>query len=100
MAIKQSLELISPGEILKEEFMVPVNLSANRLAQDLGVPVNRITDIIRSRRSITADTALRLEQYFGMDAQFWLNLQSSYDLRVAKKSYGKEIKTSIIKRAA
>lgn len=93
------LDPITPGEILKEEFMLPLELSANKLAKELDVPVNRIADILRGRRSITADTALRLERYFGMEAQFWLNLQSSYDLRIAKSQAWTEIRTHVRRRA-
>ena len=74
-----------PGEVLREEFMKPLGLTASALARDLDVPVNRITGIIADSdpRSVTPDTALRLEQHFGMDAQFWLNLQTEYDLTKA-----------------
>ena len=71
---------VHPGEMLREEFMVPLELSANRLAIDLRVPVTRITQILNERRAITADTALRLERYFGMSADFWMNLQRDYEL--------------------
>ena len=100
MSDRGKLAPIGPGEILKEEFMVPLELSANNLAKELNVPVNRIADILRGRRSITADTALRLERYFGMEAQFWLNLQSSYDLRLAKLRVWTEIRTHVRRRAA
>ena len=73
-----------PGRLLKRE-LVARALSANRLALDLGVPSGRITDIINGRRSITADTAMRLAQYFGISAQMWMNLQTAYDLEVAQK---------------
>ncbi len=76
---------IPPGEILLEEFMKPLGLSASRLAASLKVPPNRISAIVRNERSITADTALRLSRYFGNSAEFWLNLQSRYDLEMAKK---------------
>lgn len=75
--------LIHPGEILASEFMEPLRLTAYRLAIDLGVPAPRIGEIVRGRRSISADTALRLGIYFGLPAQFWLNLQNEYDLRRA-----------------
>jgi antitoxin HigA-1 len=68
---------VHPGEMLREEFMIPLGLSANRLAVELRVPVTRITQILNEHRSITADTALRLERYFGMDARFWMNLQKT-----------------------
>jgi antitoxin HigA-1 len=72
-----------PGEILREECLVPLGLSARHLAEILGVPHNRISDIAREKRSMTADTALRLARHFGTTAEFWLNLQSSHDLSKA-----------------
>jgi antitoxin HigA-1 len=74
---------IHPGEVLLEEFLVPMNLTPYRLAKDLLVPLPRINDVVRGKRSITADTALRLGAYFGLPAQFWMNLQADYDLRLA-----------------
>jgi antitoxin HigA-1 len=85
------LDLITPGEILKEEFMVPYGISANQLARDIDVPPNRVTEIVGGRRSISADTALRLGTYFGIDPQFWLNLQTDYDLRTVCRRSGAEI---------
>ena len=73
-----------PGEVLREEFMLPISLSARQLAAAIGVPPNRISDIMRERRSITADTAIRLARYFGTDAQSWLNLQLAHDLSRAE----------------
>jgi antitoxin HigA-1 len=89
------LSPIIPGEILKEEFMDPHGISANALARDIDVPANRISEIIAGRRTITADTALRLGAYFGIEPQFWLNLQSNYDLRIARRSVGAEIKDRV-----
>jgi addiction module HigA family antidote len=77
---------IHPGEILKEEFMTPLSLTAYRLAKELHVPAPRVNDIVRGKRSITADTAIRLGIYFGLPAQFWMNLQNDYDLRLAKSA--------------
>ncbi len=74
-----------PGEILREEFMEPLRLSANKLALELHVPVTRIHEIVNERRSITADTALRLARYFGTTAEFWLNLQKNYELSLARQ---------------
>jgi addiction module HigA family antidote len=74
---------IHPGEVLLEEFLIPMNLTPYRLAKDLLVPLPRINDVVRGKRSITADTALRLGAYFGLPAQFWMNLQADYDLRLA-----------------
>jgi addiction module HigA family antidote len=78
--------LIHPGEILLTEFMEPLELTAYRLAKDLCVPAPRVGDIVRGKRAISADTALRLGIYFGLPAQFWLNLQNEYDLRRAAGS--------------
>ena len=76
---------IHPGEILLTEFMQPYGMTAYRLAKELCVPAPRVNDIVRGKRAISADTALRLGIYFGLPAQFWLNLQNDYDLRVASK---------------
>jgi addiction module HigA family antidote len=89
------LPLITPGEILKEEFMDPSDLSANALAQALHVPANRISSILKGTRSITADTALRLSQYFGNSAEFWLNLQQLYELDGIKRERLQEIAREI-----
>jgi antitoxin HigA-1 len=74
------MEPVHPGEILSEEFLKPLNVSQYRLAKDISVPARRINEIVHGKRSITADTALRLSRYFGMSERFWLNLQSRYDL--------------------
>jgi len=76
---------VHPGEILREEFMLPLRLSMNKLALDLRVPVTRIAEIVHERRGITPDTALRLGRYFNTSARFWLNLQAAYDLEVAQE---------------
>ena len=80
------LDLIPPGEILYEDFMKPMGVSINALAREISVPPNRISDIVNGKRSITADTALRLGKYFGVSPELWLNLQVDYDLRVAKRT--------------
>ena len=85
---------IHPGRLLRRE-MEARKLSANRLALNLGVPSGRITDILNSRRSITADTALRLALYFGNTAQFWLDLQSQYDIATVERKHGAEIKKRV-----
>jgi antitoxin HigA-1 len=82
--------LSHPGRLLKRELQAR-GLSANRLAIGLGVPSGRITDILNGRRSITADTAVRLGRYFGNSAQFWLDLQSQYDIAVVEREHGREI---------
>jgi len=79
------LNNIHPGEILKEEFLVPMNISAYKLAKDTFIPQTRISEIIHGRRSITADTALRFAKYFGTTASFWLNLQIKYDIEEVEK---------------
>ena len=86
---------IHPGVTRREDFMEPLNLSANGLSEALGVPQNRISDIVRGRRGVTADTALRLERAFGVSAAFWLNLQSHYELEVARRDAGKTIEKSV-----
>jgi antitoxin HigA-1 len=82
--------IVHPGRLLKRE-LATRGLSANRLALDLGVPSGRITDILNGRRSITADTAIRVGRYFGNRAQFWLDLQSQYDIAVIEGERGEEI---------
>ncbi|PUA29191.1 MAG: addiction module antidote protein, HigA family [Cellvibrio sp. 79] len=91
---------IHPGEILREEYIVPLGMSVNALAQELRVPATRLHEIVNERRAITADTALRLAYYFGGDAQSWLNLQSTYDLKLIELERGAEIKKQISPRAA
>jgi addiction module HigA family antidote len=81
---------VTPGEMLKDEFMSEYGLSQNRLARAIGISPNRITDIVNNRRRITADTALRLALYFGNSPEFWMNLQTHYDLKIAHKSLGPE----------
>lgn len=86
---------IHPGEILREEFLVPLDMSASALALALHVPAPRINDIVRERRAVSPDTALRLARYFDTSAQFWLNLQSSFDLKQAEKEAGKKISNEV-----
>ncbi len=80
------LDPIHPGEILLEDFLKPMGISINRIAREIEVPPGRISTIVNGKRSITADTALRLAVYFGTSAELWLNLQSDYDLRVARRN--------------
>ena len=84
-------EPIHPGRVLRRDFMVPFALSATKLGQFLRVPANRISDIVRGRRGISADTALRLERYFGFPARDWMELQNQYDLARAAAAAGREI---------
>ena len=88
--IKNSMRPVHPGEILREE-LDELGMSAKAIARELGVPQNRISDILRGRRGITADTALRLARYLNTTPQVWLNLQKAYELRVAELESGKEI---------
>ena len=88
---KDLMSPLHPGEILREDFMKPLRLSVNKLALELHVPATRIGEIVHQRRRITADTALRLGQYFGTSADFWMNLQSAYELDLARKESGREI---------
>ena len=82
---RKTLDPILPGEILWKEFLEPLGISQNKVARDLDVPVTRISDIIHGRRGISADSALRLAVYFGTTPEFWLNLQTRYDLKVSKR---------------
>jgi addiction module HigA family antidote len=91
---------VHPGEILLEDWMTPLGLSINKLARLLHVPVMRISDIVNGRRGVTADTALRLARYFGTSAEFWMNLQALYDLRMAERAAGKQIARSVHPREA
>ena len=94
-AIKNKMRPIHPGEILREEFLAPLGFSAHALAMELKVPAPRINEIVRERRAVTPDTALRLSRYFGTTAQFWLNLQTNYDLKIAEKAIGSKIKYEV-----
>ena len=91
---------IHPGEILREEFLAPLNMSPHALALELKVPAPRINDIVRERRAITPDTALRLARYFGSTPQFWMNLQVAYDLKRAEMELGPKITRDVHCRAA
>ena len=95
-----ALPPVHPGEILREEFLTPLGLSAYRLAKDINVPLTRITAILEGRRAVTADTALRLSRYFGLSERFWLNLQAGYDLEVAKAELGPRLESEVKPREA
>lgn len=97
---KNAMRPIHPGEVLREEFLGPLGLSAHALAQALRVPATRINDVVNERRGITADTALRLARYFGTTAEFWLNLQSAFDLRTAEAKFKSQIERDVLPRAA
>ncbi len=96
MDTKKLLSPITPGEILREDFMGPLGISINKLSRDLDVPPNRISEIVNGKRAITANTALRLQRYFGVEAQFWLNLQSEYDLRIVRRQIWSDLEQRII----
>ncbi len=99
---KREFPPIHPGEILLEEFLIPLGISQYRLAKEIHVPARRINEIVLEKRGISADTALRLARYFGTTAQLWLNLQTRYDLEVASEAMADQLKTEIkpFKRAA
>ncbi len=84
--MKKKLAPIAPGEILLKEFLKPLDISQNKLARDIDVPVTRISDIVHARRGISTDSALRLAVYFGTTAEFWLDLQTRYDLKISKRT--------------
>lgn len=98
--VKNGMRPIHPGEILREDFLKPLGMSAHALAMALRVPAPRINDIVRERRSVTPNTAMRLAGYFGGDAQSWMNLQVAYDLRTAEIAEGKTIEREVLPRAA
>ncbi len=100
IATGRRLPPVHPGEILREDFLGPPGLSVYALAQALKVPRSRLHDIVRGRRAVTADTALRLARYFGTSAGFWMNLQTRHDLDVAERSLQDRIKRDVAPRAA
>ena len=94
---KNGMRPVHPGEVLREDYLKPLGISANALAlaQALRVPASRVNDIVLERRGVTADTALRLERYFGSDAQGWINMQATYDLKITEKATRKSIAAAI-----
>jgi antitoxin HigA-1 len=94
----KALRPVHPGEILRGEYLNPLGMSANALAMSLKIPAPRINDIVRERRGITPDTALRLARYFGTSPEFWLNLQTAYDLRVTKEKISAVIEREVLPR--
>ena len=97
---KNGMRPVHPGEILREGYLKPAGLTANALARALKVPATRINDVVRKRRGVSADTALRLARYFGGDARSWLNLQTAYDLRVAEIAVAKRVAREVRPAAA
>ena len=100
MANKDRLPPIHPGEILREEFLSPLGMSAHELAMALRVPATRINDIVNEKRGITADTALRLSRYFGTTPKFWTNMQASWELEVAEEQLGSVVRRDVLPRTA
>jgi len=86
---------ITPGDVLLEEFLKPMKIAQNQLAKDINVPANRVSQIIHGKREITADTALRLGKYFGIEPEFWLNLQVRYNMKIARSKVGKKIEKEV-----
>jgi addiction module HigA family antidote len=97
---KNGMRPIHPGEVLREDYLAELGMSANALAKALKVPAPRINDIVRERRGISADTALRLARYFDTTPRFWLNLQLTYDLRIAEARSGRRIAREVPRKAA
>jgi len=98
--IKNGMRPVHPGEILREDYLIPLGMSANALSKALNVPAPRINDIVRERRGVSADTAMRLARYFGGDARSWLNLQAAYDLRVAEIENAEAVAQEVMPMAA
>ncbi len=95
----RKLPPVHPGEVLREEFLAPLEISQYRLAKDISVPPRRINEIVHGKRGISADTALRLSRYFGTSERFWLNLQTGYDLEVERDRLGDRLETEVMQRA-
>lgn len=93
--MRNGMRPIHPGEILREEYLLPLDMSASMLAKALRVPANRVNGIVNEKRGVTADTALRLSRYFGTSAELWLNLQKTYELRVAEVEVGAKIRREV-----
>ena len=99
-APKNALRLVHPGEVLREDYLKPLYMSANALAQALKVPASRINDIVLERRGVTVDTAMRLVRYFGGDVQSWMNLQTAYEIKAAEKALARRIDKEVMPKAA
>ena len=93
--VENKLAPVHPGEVLEEEFLKPLGLSQNRLALDIGVDARRINEIVLRKRTVTANTALRLARYFNMSPEFWLGLQSQYDLDIEEEEFGDKLKREV-----
>lgn len=99
-APKNGMRPVHPGEVLREDYLKPLEMSANALAQALKVPASRINDIVLERRGVTVDTAMRLVRYFGGDVQSWMDLQTAYEIKTAQKSLGKRIEKEVTPKGA
>lgn len=91
----KKLSPITPGDVLLEEFLGPMDITQSQLAKDINVPANRVSQIIHCKRDITADTALRLGKYFGIEPEFWLNLQLRYNMKIARSNIGNKIEKEV-----
>jgi antitoxin HigA-1 len=91
----KKLSPITPGDVLLEEFLRPMGITQNQLAKDINVPANRVSQVIHGKREITADTALRLGKYFGIEPEFWLNLQVRYNMKIARNKVGEKIEKEV-----
>jgi len=100
MTISNGMRPVHPGEILREDYLVPLGMSAHALSMALHIPASRVNEIVRERRGVTVDTAMRLARYFGGDAQSWLNLQSAYDLKIAAETLEPKISKEVTPLAA
>ncbi|MGE0256689.1 MAG: HigA family addiction module antitoxin [Alphaproteobacteria bacterium] len=94
-SVRRRLAPVHPGEVLDEEFLRPLGISQYRLAKDTGVPPRRINEIVHGRRGVSADTALRLGRFFGVEPEFWLNLQSHYELETARDALGRRLDSEV-----
>ena len=97
---KNGMRPVHPGEVLRQEFLIPLGMSVNALAKALNVPTPQINDVVLERRALSADTAMRLARYFGGDARSWLNLQLDHDLRVAEKRNARRIAREVMRAAS
>lgn len=96
----RKLKPIHPGEVLREEFLKPFGISEENLANNIGVSIQKVNEIVSEKQSVTADTALRLAKYFGTSAHFWLGLQSDYDLDITQEIFGEKIEMEVVPLAA
>ncbi len=91
----KKLSPVTPGDVLLEEFLRPMNITQNQLAKDINVPANRVSQVVHGKREITSDTALRLGKYFGIEPEFWINLQVRFNMKIARSELGKKIEKEV-----